>query len=245
MTQEVSDAMLMALADGELPHDEASALKARVAGDPVLAERYAVFAETRSALKAAYAANPVPDRLVRAILSAPLAAPEAAADFTRRGVLRFRPGARRSASLWPVALAASLALAVGIGGFLAGQVRAPGADGVVAGPQAAAMALAGALTGATADLGGGRSARVLASFDTDLGLCRLIALEGSGGASERTLACREDAAWQVVLSVVSGGGEAFLPASDLAVATVDSFLDNIGAGPVLDPDEEARALTGG
>jgi hypothetical protein len=239
MTQDdVSDEMLMALADGELGDAEAAALMRRIAADPAVAARHALFVETRSAVAAALRPGPVPDRLVRAILDAPASDTAAPAQ-----VLPFRP--RRSLAVqparWLAAVAAVALMAVGIGGFLAGRATAPGT--LAAAPSAAAIGQMAALpAGAELAVGGDATMRVLASFRTDLGLCRLAALSDPAQGESRLVACRSGAGWQLALTVREGAPGGFRLASDLAVSTVDAFLDGIGAGPALGAAEEAAAL---
>lgn len=238
MQDEDDDAMLMALADGELTGPAADTLRRRIAADAGLAERYAVFAETAALLRGAYDAGPVPDRLIAAVLTTQPQAEVAPAEPASNVVPLRRPAPRM---VWPMALAASVLLAVGAG-FLAGQGMAPGAGDIAAGPQQAALALAGVATGGTAALSDGSMARVLGTFETDLGLCRMIGIDVPQGNAERVIACRDAAGWQVALAVASGRDGAFLPASDMAVGLVDGFLDEIGAGPALDAAAEAAAL---
>jgi hypothetical protein len=232
--------MLMALADNELHGPEAEALRARIAADPVLAARYAVFAETRAALAAAFAPGPTPDRLTQAILAAP---PQADMATGAGKVVAFRP--RQWAGPAPLALAASLLLAVGVGGFLAGRALQPGA--VPADPGAlAAAALADQVTGSEAALPDGGSARVLGSYQTAQGLCRMIDLALPGDRAERAVVCRDDAAqgagWSVVAAISAGPVEAYVPASDMAAELMDQVLNDLGAGPALAPEDEAAAL---
>ena len=217
-----SDEMLMALADGELDDITAERLWRRIETDPALADRFALFADTRHGLQAAFPPEPVPDRLIATIMAgapAPVVVP-----FRRR--LAARPLAG-----W--AMAASLVLAVGLGGFLAGRGTPP-TGGTL---QQAAVALAQVPTGGDATMSGGAVARALASYDTDLGLCRLI----EAGA-ERALMCRDQDGWSVALAVPGAGQDAYLPASDLGTGLIDAALDEIGAGPALDPTAEADAL---
>lgn len=240
---EVEDSMLMALADGELPADEAATLHARIAASPALAERYAVFAETAAALRAAWDQGPVPDEWVRMIREAPMEAGTATDDAS---VVAFRPRntARVGmAPVWRMALAACLTLAIGAGGFLAGQRSGTGPGDIAAGPLLAARMLEQTPTGGTAPLPDGSTARALASFDTEMGLCRLLSVETADAAStERAIACRTGDDWRVALAVASVGDAGFVPASDLAVGLVDDFLTEIGAGPALDPEAERAAL---
>jgi hypothetical protein len=225
---EPSDDMLMALADDQLPKAAAQPLLALIAADPALAARYAVFADTRAALQGAFDAGPVPEALVQAIRGG-------AAEPV---VVPFRP--RKAFAPLPMALAASLLLAVGFGGFMAGRGGvAPATDpGLIAAAQ-----LSGAVTGDEAAMEGGGAARVLGSYQTDAGLCRLLDLTLPGDRAERAVVCRQDAGdWAVVAAVAAGQGEAYIPASDLGTGLIDQVLDDLGAGPALDPAAEAAAL---
>ena len=104
----LDDDRLHALVDGRLPGDEAQALRRRLAGDPAARERVHAWQAQRERLRGLHAdweAAPVPP---------PLA--QAARDFQTRRM--------RSAQAWRMAgLAASLALAFGLGWTLHGTVR--------------------------------------------------------------------------------------------------------------------------
>ena len=238
----VSDDMLMALADGELTGPDASRLLARIKASPELSARYALFTATAEALRDAVDPGPVPDHLIATVLTTPMGA----ADATNVTPLRRKaagaagptPGPMRM--VWPMALAASLALAVGIGGFVTGRSLAPAPTGL----QSAATALTGTATGGSTMLADGSTARVLGSFDTDLGLCRLIAVDGVDGHADRAIVCRsENDGWRTALAVTEGRSGMFLPASDMAVGLIDDFLDGIGAGTLMTAEDEARALS--
>ena len=233
--EEVGDDMLMALADGELRGPEADALQQRMLQDPALAERYAVYVETRTLLREAFAAEPVPERLVQAVMNSP-------AEPMSQSAANVVPLRRRASmavgSLPRLALAATLLVAVGVSGFLAGRETAPRQVATVDPAVVAAEALARRETGDTVQLPDGQGARVLASFQTDLGLCRLIGLDGS-----RAVVCRDGDAWKTALAVASGDSTAFLPASDTATGLIDDLLDRIGAGAPLDPEAERAKLS--
>jgi hypothetical protein len=222
-TEEVCDEMLMALADGELNDTDAQRLHRRIGADPALAARYAEFVETRALMQQAFPAEPVPDRLIAAVLQAGTA---------QATVLPFRKRLPVAAG-WGLALAASLVLAVG--GFWAGRGTAPV---TVAGGSIGALT-AGLPTGGELTLPDGTLARVLASYDTDLGLCRMIAQD-----SLRHVTCRDAASggWALALTVQGAGTGGFVPASDIGVALVDRLLDDIGAGPALTGETERSAL---
>lgn len=230
--EEVSDEMLMALADGELQGAEARRLRELIASDPEVAGRFALFAETRVLLREAYPDEAVPEHLIRAVL-------DTSSEEDHAAETNVMPLRRRSMSAgfgWGMAIAASLVVAVGFGGFLAGRGMAPGpiAQDPVRG---AAVELAGLVTGDAVELPDGSTARVLASFETDLGLCRLIGVDRT-----RAVVCRSDAGWTTALSVVEGDGSAYLPASDVATGVIDAMLDGIGASAPLDPEAERAAL---
>ena len=235
----VSDDMLMALADGELTGPDADKLRARIRTDPALAARYALFTRTAGALRQAMDPGPVPAHLIAAVLTSPAADQPASAQAATP--MRPRKASPAGRMIWPLALAASLVLAVGVGSYLAQRGTLPAGSS----PAMAATALATTATGGSVTLADGSTARALGSFDTELGLCRLIALQQGAGASDRAIVCRQTQGqdWQTALVVTQGDGAAFSLASDRAVATIDSFLDTIGAGAPLSPAEEARALS--
>lgn len=231
------DAMLMALADDELDADTARALRARMAADPALAARHALYVDSRRAMRAAWPEEPLPERLL-ASLADPGTRGGQDADHGpgsgRAAVIRLAPRQRLvAAGGW--AMAASLLAVIVLGDAWPG--RETGGGGAVLAQ--AAEALAAAPTGAEARLPDGRPVRALASFRTDLGFCRLIE-----AGPERGLACRDADAggWAVALSVPSGEGGGFLPASDLGTGLIDAALDEIGAGPALGPEDEAALL---
>ncbi|MDX5411687.1 MAG: hypothetical protein LPK02_01400 [Rhodobacterales bacterium] len=236
----VSDEMLMALADGELTGPDASKLLARIRANPDLAARYALFTDTADALRRSVDPGPVPDYLISTVLTAPAGAPDApGATVSNVTPLRRKSGGRTGMTAWPMAMAASLVLAVGVGGFLAGRSLAPAPVGL----EGAASALRGTATGGSIALADGRTARALGTFDTEAGLCRLIAVGGADGHAERAVVCLAgDDRWRTAFAVSEGGAGMFLPASDMAVSLTDDFLDGIGAGAAMTPEAEARVL---
>lgn len=225
LTENVSDDMLMALADGELDAGLAAQLRDRIAADPALAKRHALFVDTRAALQAAFPVEPVPERLRDTAMQA---APEAK-------VLPFTPR-RNSAPAWGMAIAASLLLAVG--GFWLGRMATPADQ--IATPEAAALQLAGAPTGGETTLPDGQIVRVLASYDTDIGLCRMIGLP-----ADRALVCQAGSGrgWTTLASVATTGEGDWVTANDMGTMLLDGLLDEIGAGPALPPEAEAARLT--
>ena len=126
----IANTELMALADGELSEADARLLRNRIASDPILAARFAVFVETRALVQQTTRApaEHVPGRLIAAVVSAAAALPQAAdtQDGNRRPQLavvgekaaetttpsRTAVPARRS-RLWQLPLAASVVFTLG------------------------------------------------------------------------------------------------------------------------------------
>jgi anti-sigma factor RsiW len=223
----------MALADNELHGPDAEALRQQISIDPALAARFAVFADSRASLQAAFAPGETP-----AWLEASVRGAKTVDARPQDNMVRLRPRATITPSL---AMAASLLLAVGVGSFLAGRSVAPVP---LADPAAvAALALADLGTGAETALPSGGEARVLGSYQTEQGLCRLIDLTLSAERSERAVVCRApDRNWVVTAAIAAGQSETYIPASDTAAAVIDQVLDDLGAGSALDPAAEAEAL---
>ncbi len=245
MTEEEEDLMLMRLADGELPEPEATALRARLAAEPALAARYALFTGTRQLVAEAYAPvaeERVPDRLLAAVREA--AAPPAATiiPFRRRGE-GATPQAR-GGRIIPLALAASVAalLAAPVGYLMGRQGGAGLGDPLAASGALIAAALENDASGGERRAGG-RVVRVLASHPVAAGICRDFAVESPEGAA-LGIACREAGGWQLRASVALVGGEALRPASpDHPV--IAGALERLGAAPPLDAEREAAMMRRG
>ena len=232
----IDDETLMALADGELAPETAAGLRRHIAEHPELATRLALFEDTRTMIASAMTGGAVPERLIRTVQQTPV---ENVSDSSSVVV----PLQRRSANIgWrPLALAASVAIAASASAFVLGRTTAP----VTGAPaQMAAMALAKVPTGQDVTLPGGGSARVLGSYDTDRGLCRLIHVEPSGAATERAIVCEAPQGWAIALSVGLGAGNGYVPASDAAAEMIDGYLESLAASAPLLPADEATALGG-
>ena len=212
---EVSDEMLMAFADGELDPESARDISRAVGADPALARRVEAFRASRVLARDSLAvglADPVPDHLVAAIMK------PANAD-RRRVVWR----ARRA-----LPLAAALALAAGIGGYVLGGRDS--ANGLLTADPAVNAALDRSLTGETVDLDG-QTATVLATFRTKEGICRSFSLSGDGRTPVRGLGCRSGHGWRIAMAAADVGGDTFSPAA--GAASLDALLDALEAeGPV-------------
>ena len=223
----ISDEMLMAYADGELPSDAATDVRRAVDADPELQRRVEMFRRTRAESVAAFGPvidEPVPDTLVAAIRrNAPAdAAPQ-------RSLFRF---------LVPAAALAAAAVVGYVGGVL---TAIPPAGSLPTAEIAAAVN--GLPTGATATVAGG-AVTVAGSYATPDGYCRILSIAASDGGW-RAAACGNGGRWtmeMVIADATAGGG--YTPASGGVVETIDAFLDAEGAGGTLDAAAEAAAISG-
>jgi len=240
----IPDEVLMAYADGELPADEAATLEARLSEDADLAARVQVFSASAAALqglKHADTSAAMPAGLEQALrarvasASAVDAPAMVAADPVPAGNVVAFP--QRRVPLWTGALAATVALAVGLGaGLLAGKGTGPsgGADPVFA-------ALDSLPSGEATTLADGTELRMVASFNSSDGaLCREYEQIGQNATGQLTVACRDQGAWVPQLVVALGGAEGYAPAS--APELLDLYYMQSEAGSVLPPEEERAAL---
>jgi hypothetical protein len=218
---EITDEMLMAYVDGELPPEIAAAVE-HAAAEPGIARRIDGFRRSRAATRDAFAAlrdAPPPEPLLAAILPA-------------------RRAAWRSRAALP--LAAALALVLGLGSYWAGRLSAPETLAAVAGSPAVIAALGEQSSGAPLDIGSAQLV-LTGTYPIPEGLCRSFTLANESEAL-RGVGCERGGGWRTELLVRDTTGVA--PASGQAAELVEGFLDNAGAGPALPSAEEAQRLNG-
>ena len=231
----IDDETLMALADGEIRGEEAARLTALIEADRALAARYALF--TRTAERARQAALADPEAAVSSDLERRIREMAASAPPEADNVVPLRRPARQ----WqPMALAASLALAVGLG---TGWLIAPDA----AAPEGPVLTaelrdrLGTLPSGAEAGLAEGGRLAIVASFTDGSGaFCREYELVTAGGAGYVSIACRTEGAWDLRFAMArSVEAEGYAPAG--ALEALDAFYTASGASQPLGEAEE-RAL---
>jgi hypothetical protein len=244
------DEALSALLDGELDAAQAASLRRRMEREPSLAARFAALEAANRRVRRAYegvAAEPVPER-VRALLVETHAARNVAALPERRARLRFAP--------LPTALAASVALAIGVALGLLVAARAPSSNAGAALAAVGELARADPLfatletapSGAARDLGGGVSVEPRLTFRTrEGGYCRRVDLARDGEAAV-VLACRRGERWRVEAAsfaqVAAPAGGEFRPATE-APSAVEAAIDAAIEGEPLSADAERALLAGG
>lgn len=256
--------LLVAYADGELTGDEAMRAAELVRTNPQAAQMVADMRESARLAAAAFAGpmhEPVPDRLIAAVRGAVTDEPAASATvvpFARR------PRSRPAVASWGMAMAASVALVIGIGGGFGtaqfwdgtGQPGAPVRHAAMSGPDFQhALETAASGVPVTIDLAGdGTSAEILPVLtfrDDSGGICREFQTsltDPDGTEIGFGVACRtDDGTWRnevLVAGPTAPGGDVITPASGDNQARFRAIVDSFIGEEVVFPDEE-RALIDG
>jgi hypothetical protein len=243
----ITDEMLMAYADGELSAEAASEVERALAADETLAEKLALFADSRKAVRQAYATPAAVsaelEARVRVLASADAAARHQTA--ARSNVISLADR-RRQVPLWQLPLAASIALVVGAGSMWLlgpGGAAPPQLQIASLGDPAIADALGRVASGDRLGLPGGAEFAAIASFrDGDGALCREFEHDSENGGTLVAVACRADEGWDVRFAVASATGDAegYAPASSLDA--LDAYLSATSASAPLSSQDEAAAL---
>jgi hypothetical protein len=243
-----TDEDLMAFADGLLPAELLIEVARMVEADPVLGAKVTAFRTSRQLVGDAF--KPLVDEKVPAALE------DAVQNMLRKDIaeqgnivaFKLRGGTQRARIFRPVALAASFAAVVaGVGGYLAGSSRTDTNPqlALVTGqtvPDQLSQTLSKELTGFEAETGSERVRIIATAIAQDGAVCREFELDSL--ASSETLAgiaCRRANEWRLEITVAaaaSSGG--FAPASSLSA--LDSYLQAIGAGEPLTPEQEKQTL---
>jgi len=246
----MDDETLMAYADGELDAAAAAQVAATAAAEPAVAARIAMFRRTRAALATHRTAPPLPDALAGTLAARIRTATSGQFVTTPGGAdVKVVPLSQRRAIAWPVALAASLALAVGLGAGL--RLGAP--DPVASGAQVAALDVPGLGTalgtlpaGERMSLADGTELAMVASFRAlDGALCREFETVRDGSDTLVAVACLDmpeaSAMWDVrfaLAAAADSGG--YAPAS--SIEALEVWLDVAGMSDPLTLADEAAAL---
>ena len=248
---EFTDEELMAYADGELAEDRASALDVALSESTELADRLALFVDTRAIAKDAWdpmLQDPVPEHLVQRVrdLAASDQQRQTGGDDT---IIAFpqRAPLQADVPVWKLPLAAGLALAIGLGaGVMLSQDRGTGVSGIEIAAFADARIVAALDTvpsGEAAVLAdGARVAPITTFYDGAQTLCREFEFDRADGMTIVSVACQRDGQWDVQMAVAAAAATntGYAPASSLD--TLDAYLSANDAGPPLDPEAEAAAL---
>lgn len=243
----ITDEMLMAYADGELTASEAAEVERAMAEDETLAERAAVFADTKTSLKRAFGAAPAVSADLEAMIRAMAEADAATRQHpVSHGKIIDLASRRRVVPFWQMPAAAAIALGIGAGSVW----LATGSGRTVGGLEIAGLtdpSIIAALTtlpaGERLDLGSGMSLSAIATFQDGNGtLCREFEHVSEGANTVVAVACRAEETWDVRFAIAAAALDTtgYAPASSLE--TLDAYLTATEAGAPLSAEDEAAAL---
>lgn len=229
---DIDDETLMALADGEIDGEDAAGLLAKIAADPALADRYALFTRTSAWVRETALTDPEAE--VSPDLATRIRQIAASQAETAQNVSPIR----RPTPRWqPIAIAASLALAIGLSAGVFLSAGAPSLDQPVL--TAGLKDRLGTLpSGAQMDLADGRRVSVIASFTDQTGaLCREYEIGAPGGLGYVSVSCLDGADWSLRFAIATASGSnGYAPAASLEA--LDAFYAATGASQPLSVDQE-------
>ena len=255
-----SDETLSAFIDGELSNDDAATIKTAQNADPALRARIARLRRTDETVRAVYgeaAEGPIPDKILQ-LLEAGGDRPssEQSAEIVPFPVRL----ARRAASNWPTALAASLALVIGYGASdifdPAGTRQMASADGfrvdgAISQDHPMFAALETGLSAQVYDVGAdsGLSVEPVLSFQSaDGGYCREF-LAYDDATRVHGVACRGAQSWTVNVAVKSpaptGAQAGYTTASVQGDRLIGDFVGRAMSGEAFDENAEKALIDGG
>jgi surface antigen len=259
---EIADTKLMALADGELSETDARMMRNRIASDPMLAARFAVFVETRALAQPAIhaPAEQVPKRLIAAIVSADAALPRAGEKGPITSAPRRATPRAQRRPLWQLPLAASVVFTLG---GLAGYLIASSDSSRGSATAQAILAVPAAHSSLTQALDGLPSGRELRWSDrsanlsgrivilsthklSDATYCREyeIAYEGRSKGAVVGASCRRDGRWRTeIVASKPDQNSGYSPAS--GATAVDQYLANLGSSGALSAADETARISQG
>ncbi|MBX7532040.1 hypothetical protein K3165_03770 [Qipengyuania sp. 1XM1-15A] len=240
----ITDEMLSAYIDGELGASQAAEIGTALNNDPALRARLEEFEQANETVR--HAASVIENRPVPASVLSML-------DGT--GAIF---STQRISTYWPTALAASLALVVGLG--VGSQFLATGGDAAPTpySPYLASRIYAGdplfAAFDATPSNGrieigeNGAELRPVLSFTNRGGEpCREAQITGDG-RTINTVACREADAWRVdfaLRSETTRDTQGYQTASASDLALINAYVDQVMNGDAFSSEEEAATISGG
>ncbi len=250
---EINDEVLMAYADDTLDAEARAVVEARLAEDPELRDLVERMRQSADLLAEAFDA-PMKEAPPQALIDTILGEDSKVVSLGRQ-----REGRRVWREWGGLSIAASIALAVGIG--IGSWTLGPGAGlqgnsylavGPVPQDSVLHQVLETRVSGNALTLGsGGQQMVAVLTFRDAAGRpCReveMLPAEITDLPAEVGIACRGDGTWtvegaaEVAVDLVRQG-DTFKPVSGPDAKTVESVLDSIGAGQPLSPDEEARLL---
>jgi type II secretory pathway pseudopilin PulG len=254
----ISDADLMAYADGVLPRQARPLVRQALGQDPALLEKLESFILTNRGLARPFdRLPPIPDRL-RQVLARSEPEPDAGGETRWFAPRQRRPTAAASARLRIPAWSLAAMLALLCAAALPWYLRAP--DRALAQPQAGQRLLAAQLqrTLETAESNVAAALVTLKPTGTFLSTtkqwCRQYDLLSAEGGGLKSIACRDEAgAWRLKTATPTAGtpeANGYVPAGKLAdqsneAAGIERTLGTLMRDVVLLPAEERKLIADG
>jgi hypothetical protein len=267
---DLSDEMLMAYADGRLDPVTREVVKAAMRGRPEYREKVEKFRQTLMPIRHAFDDEPASERaasLIEQMHNGDSGLTDGVADklgTTRRGNAVAGEASLLPAGHWPIAIAASIALLIGVGlGWIlqprealtrrAQDMIAFGDRGLVA--QGALRDLLETARSGTTMMaeGAGKPWRLRASFtfrSYTNAFCRRYEMADAAGARFGGYACRSGGGqWLVQAHVKSEATiqdrNGFAPSAGHSDAGLDAAIDVVRDGDVLEPALESGLIESG
>jgi hypothetical protein len=250
---------LMAYADGELSPLERARIEKLAASDPEIESEIALYRASRARFAKAFDAplgDEIPDALRAVVEQAETPARPAAEETVLPTGPRRAPSAaprpwrrpepaeffRMAASIVVIVLAGAIGYGVGVGVLGSNE---PGVS--LAGLVADGSREAEALSSPVAEIRAGDALRPRVSFIAGDGrACREFDI-ADGGAAATGVACRAEEGWRVEIlrAAPMTADNGIRIASGETGAEIESVLDQLGAGRILDATAEACAARAG
>lgn len=248
MTDKITDEMVMALADGQLPEPQAERVRTAIAARLELQAQFEAYQTSQLVLSEAFGGlleRPVPAAMQQTVLGW---AQERGAVVSLESARAKRKLPPRLGFLPQAAAAAVLLSAAALGGYQVGQDEPAHGAVILAGPVPHASPLQKALTttpaGAAIDIDAAQFLAV-ATYQTEGGqVCREFELNRAGSGTAG-LACRTETGWQIevaAFNMSAGTSDRFLPASADAFELVGAALDAKGPYNGIEAAQEACVL---
>jgi len=243
----ISDEMLSAFLDDELPDSDMAAVRDAICLDVSLAGRLARLASTDGAVKryaSAIDAVPMPAAVLELLRTEPADA-DSSSKITVLAHWRQTRQKVHQALREHATLAAGIALVLGVSGGLLLDNNSPDSAGLTAGlvlAPAASAALDATLSGQTVALGNHTFLARFSFVDTQSRFCRQFRIEDMNSGSEH-LACHNGADWELLASARASGiyrADEYQTAGSSAL--LDSSLDVLMRDPALSLDEETALI---
>ncbi len=266
----ISDEMLNAFLDGELPEAERARVAAALASDAEVAARFAQLAQADTALQNAWPLADAPmtermsvaiDQLVAARNRQATTAKESTVVSldARRASAAAAKGATPHRARWQAwSLAASILVVVGAGLLYVNRQQpsevpfalVPAADAVLPAAHPLTVTLDETASGTLREWEDAAKSKgtvfpVLSFLDQAGALCREFEI-ADAGAVVMGVACRRSNGWKVEALANAQGRSAtasgYVPASGEVPPAVSAAVERLMAGEPLTPEAEARAL---